>query len=447
MQNAVLMKYIYLIICSSLTLICNAQEKRWTLQECMQYAVENSPGIHAQEARTNIYRQDYIEAVGKLLPSLNAGTSIDYSYGRGLDAETNTYTDENSFSNNYSIYSSLQLFDGLSNITKIKMQKVNQLMGREKLQEIKDLVAYETMEAYFNVLYYKETVKLAEQQHAASMENLRQVKRMEELGMKGFPDVAEMKAKEATDNYNLTRQRNMQTLGVIKLKEKMNFPIDQEMDVDDYVSGENINKYCESAREIFERALSYLPKALTTDAAVKAQKLSYQSAKGSLFPSIKAEAGISTNFSHNLDGSTYTKFNDQFRDKRGSYFGFSLSLPIFNGFSNIAQIKRSKSQLVIAQNEREETLRTLYSEIEQAVADMNGQADEYLQAKRQVEALVVADNVNIQKYKEGLISAIELHTSSNRLLESRISELNAKLKYYLKSNLVNYYKGESYIKE
>ncbi|MPN35928.1 hypothetical protein SDC9_183432 [bioreactor metagenome] len=78
---------------------------------------------------------------------------------------------------------------------------------------------------------------------------------------------------------------------------------------------------------------------------------------------------------------------------------------------------------------------------------MNGQADEYLQAKRQVEALVVADNVNMQKYKEGLISAIELHTSSNRLLESRISELNAKLKYYLKSNLVNYYKGESYIKE
>ena len=78
---------------------------------------------------------------------------------------------------------------------------------------------------------------------------------------------------------------------------------------------------------------------------------------------------------------------------------------------------------------------------------MNGQSDEYLQAKKQAEAMIIADNVNKRKYKEGLISAIDLHTSSNRLLESKIVELNARFKYYLKSKLVNYYKGESYISE
>ncbi len=413
----------------------------------MQYAVENSPRVHAKEAKTNIDYQNYIEAVGRLLPSVNVGSSIDYRFGRGLDAETNTYTSVNSFSNNYNLYSSMRLFDGMSSIATIRMQKVNRLMGREELQEVKDILAYETMEAYFNVLFYKETVKLAEQQLAASVDNLKQVRRMEELGMKGVPDVAEMQAKEATDNYKLTCQRNIQTLAIIKLKEKMNFPIDQDLDIADYTSEEGINKYPESAMDIYQHSLTFLPKALATDAAVEAQRLSYQSAKGSLLPSLTAEAGISTNFSHFMDGSSYAKFNDQFRDKRGSYIGFMLSIPIFNGFSNTARIQRSKSQLQIAKSERAETLRILYSEIEQAVADMNGQSDEYLQAKRQAEAMVIADNVNKRKYKEGLISAIDLHTSSNRLLESKIVELNARFKYYLKSKLVNYYKGESYISE
>lgn len=413
----------------------------------MQYAVENSPRVHAKEAKTNIDTQNYIEAVGRLLPSVNAGSSIDYRFGRGLDAETNTYTSVNSFSNNYNLYSSMRLFDGMSSIATIRMHKVNRLMGREELQEVKDMLAYETMEAYFNVLFYKEMVKLTEQQLAASVDNLKQVRRMEELGMKGVPDVAEMQAKEATDNYKLTCQRNIQTLAIIKLKEKMNFPIDQDLDIADYISEEGINKYPESAMDIYQSSLTFLPKALATDASVEAQRLSYQSAKGSLLPSITAEAGISTNFSHYMDGTSYAKFNNQFRDKRGSYIGFTLSIPILNGFSNTARIQRSKSQLQIAKSERAETLRILYSEIEQAVADMNGQSDEYLQAKKQAEAMIIADNVNKRKYKEGLISAIDLHTSSNRLLESKIVELNARFKYYLKSKLVNYYKGESYISE
>ena len=308
------MRLTFILLCLFITVICDAQEKKWTLQECMQYAVENSPRVHAKDAKTNIDTQNYIEAVGKLLPSVNAGSSIDYRFGRGLDAETNTYTSVNSFSNNYNLYSSMRLFDGMSSIATIRMHKVNRLMGREELQEVKDMLAYETMEAYFNVLFYKEMVKLTEQQLAASVDNLKQVRRMEELGMKGVPDVAEMQAKEATDNYKLTCQRNIQTLAIIKLKEKMNFPIDQDLDIADYISEEGINKYPESAMDIYQSSLTFLPKALATDASVEAQRLSYQSAKGSLLPSITAEAGISTNFSHYMDGTSYAKFNNQFKD-------------------------------------------------------------------------------------------------------------------------------------
>lgn len=441
------MKYIIFIIAFIIGFTANAQEKKWILEECMRYAIENSPKKNKQDAQNSIYHQNFLEAVGKLIPSLSANTNASFNFGRGLDSETNTYTDINSFSNNYSLYSSLVLFDGFSNINKMKMQKVNKLMGKQQLQQTKDVIAYETMEAFINVAYYMDMVKLAEQQLEESTANVKQIKRMEELGMKGAADVAELVAKEATDNYNLTRQKNLLVIGIIVLKEKMNFPIEDDIKISNIVSDELITKTQETAVSIFENAKSVNPKAMAAESAFQAQQLAYKSAKGSFSPTLSMEAGISTNFSRYMDGSEYSSFKDQIRDKRGHYIGFSLSIPIFSGFSRSAQVKRSKAQTVIARNERDETLRTLYSEVEQAVADMNGLADEFYQAKKQTDAMTVAHNVNQRKFTEGLINAIELHTSSNRLLQAKVDELNARLKYEIKHRLVDYYKGTPFITE
>ncbi|WP_029905001.1 TolC family protein [Prevotella sp. 10(H)] len=441
------MKFVIILTLLILSLTATGQEKKWTMDECMRYAIENSPKKNKQNAENSIYHQNYLEAIGKLLPSLSANTNVSFNFGRGLDAQTNTYTDINSFSNNYSLYTSLVLFDGLANINKLKMQKVNKLMGKEDLQKTKDDIAYETMEAFITVAYNEELVKLAAQQLEESSANVRQVKRMEELGMKGSADVAELVAKEAADNYNLTRNRNLLTISNILLKEKMNFPIEEELHIKNEMQENLIAKTEETAISIYEKAKDYNPKAKAAEMAFKAQQLSYKATKGTFFPTLSAEAGITTNFSRYMDGSEYSGFKNQIRDKRGHYVGLSLSIPIFSGFSKSSQVKRSKAQTVIARNERDETLRTLYSEIEQAVTDMNGQADEFFQARKQTEAMEIAHNVNQRKFTEGLVSAIELHTSSNRLLQAKVDEVNARLKYELKQKLVNYYKGEPFISE
>lgn len=422
------------------------QDEKWSLSKCVEYAIEHSPQINKQNAQNSIYHQNYLEAIGSLLPSVNARTDTHFNFGRGLDSKTNAYTDINSFSNNYSVYSSLTIFDGLSNINRIKIQKVNKLMGEKQKQSTIDMVAYETMEAFFNALYFVEMVKLAEQQLAESSHNLKQVKRMEELGMKGASDVAEMIAKEASDQYSLTRQKNIYKIGIILLKEKMNFPIDEELDIKDdsllLVIGSE-----ESALSIYEYAKTNNPKVKAAELTQNAQELFYRASKGNLFPRISFDAGISTNFSRYMDGSDYISFEDQIKNRRGYSLGFTLSIPLFNGFSNSTSVKRAKSQVIISQNNYAESLRTLYSEIEQAVSDVDGLVDEYNQAKKQTEAMEIAHRANQRKYQEGLISAIELHTSSNRVVESKTHEVNARYKYELKRKLVNYYKGIPFITE
>ncbi|WP_165024251.1 TolC family protein [Dysgonomonas sp. ZJ279] len=439
------MRYIYIIVLILISQTGKAQEKEWTLEECMQYAVENSLEKRKQEAQNTIYHQNYLEAIGRLLPSINANTNANFNFGRGLDSETNTYTDVNSFSNNYNLYSSLILFDGLTSITRVRLQRVNKLMGRQQLEAVKDLIAYETMECFFNVLYSTELVRLAEAQLEESTETLKQITRMAELGVKSYPDVAEISAQEAENNYNLTRQKNILAIAVIKLKEKMNFPIEDVLHVSDSATTPLIVKSQDTAISIFEQSRLFIPKAVAAESKLKSQKLAYKSAKGVLFPTLSVDGGYNTNFSRYMDGSNYSSFNEQFRNKVGRYVGFTLSIPIFNGFSRSAQVRRGKAEVVMAQAERDKTLRTLHSEIEQAVADMNGEADQYYQAKKQVDAMDIAHQVNQRKYIEGLINALDLHITANRLLQARAEELNSKLRFQLKHKLVEYYKGEPFI--
>jgi outer membrane protein len=414
----------------------------------MKYAVENSPKINKQIAKNNITEQNYKESIGNMLPSLNAGSSAYFNFGRQLDPETNTYTNINSFSNSYSIYSSLNLFSGLSRINNLKMQKVNRLMGKEQLQEIKDNVAYETMEAFLNVLYVKEIYKLAELQLEESRKMLEQVKKMEQLGIRSNPDVAELTAKEASDNYNLTIQKNLLTTSTISLKEKMNFPLEEELEIAEHEILQAVQKTQESPVSIYKASLSSYSKIISAEYSLQSSKLSHNIYKSHLFPSLSVETGVSTGFSRYTDGSTpYDPFREQLKNRQGYYIGFSLSFPIFNGFYHTSNVKKSKQNLIIAENEYNETLYAAYAEIEQAVADMNGQADAFIQAQRQVDAMTLAHSANLKKYNEGLISAIELTTSANRLLSAQIEEINAKYMFWLKYKLVKYYKGESFINE
>jgi outer membrane protein TolC len=419
-----------------------SQEKVWTLEECMQYAVRHNPSRNGREAQNEIYRLNQREAIGGFLPSLNVSTGAYLNFGRGLDPETNTYITNSTFSNSYEIYSSVTLFDGLSQFYRVKLAQINRLRGKEELRDTEERIELETMELFFNVLYYKGSVELAQQQWDESVRQLNRTRRMEELGLKSVPDVTEFQAKEAEDRFILTKQSNLLKLEVIRLKEKMNFPVNENLAVAGYEEMFLPTKEVESAEEIYQQAQLSLPKALIAAKSLSASEMEYRIVRGRLFPTLSLSAGVSTGFSRTMNtGGTYMSFEEQLKNRRGSSIALSLSIPVFNGFSRSSEVKRSRQRLIIARNEHEETLRRIYGEIEQTVADVNGLADECEHALKRTQAMQSAHQVNLRKYEEGLIDALEVSASANRLLNARIEELYTNLKYQLKRKLLKYYKG------
>ncbi|GHT62099.1 transporter [Bacteroidia bacterium] len=436
------MKHIFFTGLLLFVQIAFAREKIRTMDDCIRYAVEHNPQRAKQEAQNTIYKIDQREAITGFLPSLSAGTGASFNFGRGVDPETNTYISTNTFSNSYEIYASVVLFDGFSQIYKVKLAKNNRLAGKAQLQDTKDRIALDVMEIFFNASYYKGTVNLAEKQLQESLDNLKRIKRMEELGMKSSPDVAEIEAKEAEDRFMLTKQKNLLNLEIIKLKEKMNLPAEEDLLIAEAGNSDLALLSNENSTEIFGQALQTLPKLLSSEQSLKSKDAEYKATRSRMFPTISANAGFSTGFSRLMDASPYMSFKEQLKNREGSYIGLSLSIPLFDRLSRASETRRSKQRLIIAGNENEEIRRQVYGEIEQTLADVKGLYDEYNSAKRKTEAMEAAHKVNVRKYDEGLINALELATSTNRLLNARVEELYTNLKYQLKYKLLQYYKGE-----
>ena len=134
-------------------------------------------------------------------------------------------------------------------------------------------------------------------------------------------------------------------------------------------------------------------------------------------------------------------FKNQFRDNRGEYIQASLSIPIFNSLSRRTNVNRSRNNMLIQEQNRNQTLQQLQSDIRKAVNDCQGYAKQYEQMKKRVEANQLAYDVMRRKYEEGLVSPLDLQTSANLLLSAKADQLKTKLDYIIQCRLVKYYKG------
>ena len=441
-------KYILIFLALSLASpIATAQEK-WSIADCIAYALQHHPSISIQKESVVIRKQNYMEAIGDLLPSISTQVSAGLNFGNSRDYVTQAMTSNNTFGNQYQIAASLMLFDGLSTINRLKMARINQTKSQNELQNSKDLLSYEIVETYLNVNYLEETVALAQQQVRASEENYRKALVMEELEMNSLIETSEAKAKLAEDTYFLTQQKNLLQIALILLKGKLNYPLDEELAIQPIGHEYEVMPVLDLPSEVFTQAMHHLPQALIAQNSVDADKMAFRSSKGTWYPRISMSLGSSTNYfkylnKKDVDAKKWS-YGDQLKDNRGEFIQFNLSFPIFTGFNRTASVRKAKANYAIARYEQSNTVNKIYRAIEQTLADVNGQVADYQQAIDQEQAMQVAHQANARKHQEGLIDPLQLSISANRLLKAQIARLKSYHVYVLKLKLYRYYKGIPY---
>ena len=435
-----------ILVCLSMPAF--SQEILWSMDDCMKYAVENSPKVKKAYYREDNYKADHLAALGSFLPTIGTDVGIQYSYGRSINPETNTYNNTSTFNNSYALSTSAPLFAGGRIVNNWKLAKVNNLLGKQESRLAEDELAINTMQAYIDAVYYRENAKLAAETLDESRLLLHKTQLMEELGLRGKADVAEIEAQVAANDYNLTHQENQYNIAILTLKEIMNYDAYIPLALDTTITSPDYTIADEQADAIYAYASENNPLMQQASLTLKASQLQQLIEKGRVLPTISLYAGVSTNYFENLTASgDPASFHSQFKNNRGEYFGVSFSLTIFNGFNRTASIRKARNNMNIALEQMNETKRQLQISIEKAIADRNGFLKEIVQVEKQVNANHIVYVQSMRKYEEGLVDPLDLQVNTNKLIESKIILLRKKLLHIAATKQVEYYRGYPIINE
>ena len=438
-------KLIFSILVSNFLTLGVSAEKL-TIDDCMRYAVENSTTVGQKKLALDDRKADQAEAIGSLFPSISASVGGVMNFGRGVDPATNSYTNVTTFSNSYGLSGSMTLFDGLQSINILRAAKVAKKIGVAETELAHDEVAMKTMSAYMDVVYYTEAVVIAKEHLEASRKTLELVRRQFDLGIKSSADVAEIESQEANYDYLLITEENNLALAYIKLREIMNYPQGQPLEIDTDISIDELPS-ATSEQDLVMYALEYNPRIVASRYATEKSRINLARAKGAFSPSLYLYGGYNTSYFIDFDNkASYDAFGTQFRNNRGSYVQLSLSIPIYTGLSRQSSKRRAQNAYHSAQLEQQSVQQAVESEVSQTWQEMQGLSKQYVQGQKKVSASQLAYDISAKKFENGLISALDLQTAANTLLQAKSDKLRTCLQYFIKIRMVDYYNGLSLIR-
>ncbi len=434
---------IFLLMGSSLTM--TGQEKEWTVEDCIQYAITHNHEVRLQQIQLDDYRTDKQRAVGAFLPAVEASVGGQFNFGRAIDPETNTYTNVNTFNNSYGVQASIPLFDGLQRYNDLRAAKANLLMGRQGLAAQKDKIAQHVLKAYIDALYYQTALTFAKEKREESMMLLHQTQVMVEVGTKGEADIAQMEATYASDDYEVTRQEGLLSQALLMLKHEMNYPAEEELKIKNEelrMKNDNNSSSLQSNSHWLSRAKDSsltLPSIQQAAYQLQSAQYAYRSSKGALFPSIHLGVGVSTNYFRQMGVNNGMAFRDQFRNNVGEYLYASLSIPLFNRMNTISNIRRQRNNVKRARENLDNERRELHRLIQETAIDQQNSWMETQKMQQKVEADSLAAQLTIRKYQEGISSSIDVQTATVTLLQSKAHLLQCQLNYIYKTRILKYY--------
>jgi len=181
----------------------NNDKKRWTLKECVEYAIENNLTVKQSEYDIALAEIDRKDAVGNFIPSLNLNGNQSWNRGLSVDAATGVLVNETTQTSGIGASSGVTIYSGLQNLNQIRRADLSILASRYQLDKIKDDISINVINAYLQVLFNKEAVNVALPQLEISREQLQRTSKLVEAGTLPRGDLLDIVATLANDEQNL----------------------------------------------------------------------------------------------------------------------------------------------------------------------------------------------------------------------------------------------------
>lgn len=429
--------------------LLSAQEKpqEWTLKNCIDYALTQNIQLKKSKIALESSQVDSKSARAKLFPSLSFGSTQQYintpfPEGNSLDNYVVTGSkgsSKNSYTGNYSLRSSMTLYNGGKLRNNIKSSKLQEQVQQYSVEEEIDNIETSITESFLQILYAQESVKINEETVALSKLQCERGKALLEAGSISQSDYAQLESQYSSDKYQLVLSQTTLESNIQTLKQLLEMNMTETLSISTpNLEAHDVLTPLPGKEEVYQSALNFIPSIQSGKLGIDIAKLEHKNAKAGYYPTLDLSASVGTG---HISGSD-SNFGQQMKNKLNESIGLTLSIPIFSNRENKSAVEKAKLQISEAELEYLNAQKELQKTIEDIYLDATSSQAQYAAAIEQVKASKTSYNLAQEQFNLGMKNTVELLTEKNNFLSAQQEMLQAKYMAILNAQLLRFYQGK-----
>ena len=422
-------------------------QKKWSLQECVNYAVQNNLQVIQGSFNNKIQDNTLQIAKRQYLPGVSATANVGGNFGQGRDTFGATNRNDN-FSSGANVGADILLYNNGRLEKNIRKSQYDVEAGSFDLQKIKDDISLQIAQQYLSILLNREITKISESALTNAEDLYKRAKITTDVGTTPKTILAEAEAALAREKQNvktaqINTERSLFTLAML-----LQLPNYKDFDIQ-FVDVENkLDAPLFSAENIINKAYENQPQLKAAESRIKSSEAQTEITVTAFWPTISANAGIGTSYFYRLKavdfaGNTIQQRNflNQFGDNFGQQVGVSANIPIFNKGITKLQVQQSKINEDLAKNALEQSKQDVLQNVQKAQFDAESNYEAYLAATEAEKSSKLAVDFAEKSFEAGRTTIYDLNTARNNFANAQGSVAQAKYNYLFSMKLLNFYAG------
>ena len=417
-------------ICSTF-ILAKAEEinsYRMTLQDCLEFAVDNNYSRQSTALSQKTSEIDYQQAKNDRFPSLNASVSENLAHSNGSSA---------ALSGNYGISTSVTLFQGGSLNNTIEQSRLQAEQATYQLKQYDNELAIQIIETFMSVLGNEELLKYQQAVLNASQEQVKRGKIMFDEGQILESDYLMFEAQYASDKDNIistqiTRDNNLRTLkSLLSLDPLANLEIIAPDSAELSLMG-----MLPSQEYVIERGMQTLPDIKISEYNVDIAQKSVDISKAGYFPTVSMNGSIGAGHSQN-----FNNFGDQIADRFNQQIGVSVSIPIYSKERNKSQIAKSEISLQQAELSDAQNKLNIRQNLVQEYQNLIAAQSKFESSAISENAYRKSFDASMKQYEDGMLTPVELLQQQNNYINAMNNFIQSKYTFFTRRKVLDVYMG------
>ena len=431
----------FIIIVGFIFLIFNtieAQESSgkqyFTLEECLQYAESNNFSLQSANINISSSELNLKQAKENIAPTVSASASQSFNFGN--------YEKSVGWGGNYGINAGMTLFNGLSNANKIKQSKLNVEQSQLQLESSKNNIRVSIIQAFLAIMMNEDMLEYQQQVLTASKEQMDQGKQQLDVGQILESDYKMLQAQYTSDLYNIENTKHNIQSNYLTLKNLLSIDPAKEIVIsrpDSTTLFKNLE--LPALQELIERSTNYLPELKMSENEIASAEYDVKIQKAGFYPTLSANAGISTGYNGSNLTSPNTGWGTQLWHGLGENIGLSLNIPIYQRSTVRNNVKQAQYRAEQIELENKETLYKVHRDLQQSYLDVATAQNEFIAAEAKKDAYLANYKTYKLRFQYGSVTAVDLIQQQTNFLNQLHQFMQAKYSYVLKRKILDVYMG------